>query len=84
MEENQSVILDENEFYLLFSMLNDRIIHALDAGIPDDHDSSLFRKKLLQKLVPFLRKPAVTLSISVNPLLNRPPNPMLDIVRKKF
>ncbi len=66
MEENQSTILDENEFYLLFSMLNDRMIHALDAGIPDDHDSSLFRQKLLQKLVPFLRKPAVMLSVPLH------------------
>lgn len=65
-EDKREVALTENEFYLLYSMLNDRCVQASKDGIAEDHDSQIFRRRLLEKMIPFLRKPQVILSTREN------------------
>jgi hypothetical protein len=60
--EFRAAILEENEFYLLVSMLNERMVKALEDGTPENHESQVFRGTLLKKLTQFLRKPYVMVS----------------------
>ena len=60
--ERRAVLLEEDEFQLLFALINERIVEAARQGVPHEHHSQQFRLALLKKLTPLLRKPLVMVS----------------------
>ena len=54
-QECPKVMLTDSEIFLLLSMVSERIIDADKAGIPRDHDSSIFRDGLFNKLLEMRR-----------------------------
>jgi hypothetical protein len=72
--ERRAVLLEEEEFQLLFALINERIVEATQQGIPHEHHSQQFRLALLKKLTLLLRKPLV--------MVSEPPQSVIEAYEK--